>query len=149
MELSDFLKIGEVCEVQGKTVKAGVYSDKNTEYLNYNGTVLKNVGIGSFVLIRKGFNNIIGKVEGEFTKEVSGEKGYAQMGNTIQRIISISILGGLQGNDARVLTMNPGALDGVLAQFLEDGVEVAPIAAAALGAVFRRGYALFRRGANW
>jgi len=96
MELSDFLKIGEVCEVQGKTVKAGVYSDKNTEYLNYNGTVLKNVGIGSFVLIRKGFNNIIGKVEGEFTKEVSGEKGYAQMGNTIQRIISISILGGLQ-----------------------------------------------------
>jgi len=47
-------------------------------------------------LIRKGFNNIIGKVEGEFTKEVIGEKGYAQMGNTIQRIISISILGGLQ-----------------------------------------------------
>jgi len=70
MELSDFLKIGEVNEVQGKTIKAGVYSDKNTEYLNYNGAILKNVGIGSFVLIRKGFNNIIGKVDGEFTKEV-------------------------------------------------------------------------------
>ena len=97
MVLSDFLKIGEVCEVQGKIVKAGVYSDKNTEFLNYNGAILKNVGIGSFVLIRKGFNNIIGKVEGEFTKEVSvGEKTYAQMGNAIQRIISISILGGLQ-----------------------------------------------------
>ena len=59
MELSDYLKVGEVCEVQGKMVKAGVYSDKNTEYLNYNGSVIKNVGIGSFVLIRKGFNNII------------------------------------------------------------------------------------------
>ena len=97
MELSDYLKVGEVCEVQGKTVKAGVYSDKNTEYLNYNGSVIKNVGIGSFVLIRKGFNNIIGKVDGEYTKEsISGEKNYSQMGNSIKRIISISILGGIK-----------------------------------------------------
>lgn len=95
MELNDFLKIGEVSEVQGKTIKAGVYSDKNTEYLNYNGTVLKNVGIGSFVLIRKGFNNIIGKVDGEYIKEsISNEHEYATMGNLINRIISISILGG-------------------------------------------------------
>lgn len=95
MELNDFLKIGEVSEVQGKTIKAGVYSDKNTEYLNYNGTILKNVGIGSFVLIRKGFNNIIGKVDGEYIKEsASNEREYATMGNSINRIISISILGG-------------------------------------------------------
>lgn len=97
MELSSFLKIGEVNEVQGKTIKAIVYSNKNTEYLNYNGSILKNIGIGSFVLIRKGFSNIIGKVEGEYTKEVaSGEKHYAQMGDAIHRIVSISILGGFQ-----------------------------------------------------
>lgn len=97
MELNDHLKIGEVNEVQGKTVKAIVYSDKNTEYLNYNGSILKNVGIGSFVLIRKGFNNIIGKVEGEFTKETVGsEKKYAQKGDAIHRIVAISILGGLR-----------------------------------------------------
>ena len=95
MELSDYLKIGEVCEVQGKTIRAGVYSDKNTEYLNHKGTVLKNVGIGSFVLIRKGFNNIIGKVEGEYTRDISTDKAYAQMGNSIKRIISISVLGSL------------------------------------------------------
>ena len=95
MELSDYLKIGEVCEVQGKTIRAGVYSDKNTEYLNHKGTVLKNVGIGSFVLIRKGFNNIIGKVEGEYTRDISTDKTYAQMGNSIKRIISISVLGSL------------------------------------------------------
>lgn len=95
MELSDYLKIGEVCEVQGKTIRAGVYSDKNTEYLNHKGTVLKNVGIGSFVLVRKGFNNIIGKVEGEYTRDISSDKTYAQMGNSIKRIISISVLGSL------------------------------------------------------
>ncbi len=97
MELSEYLKVGEVCEVQGKTVKAGIYSEKNTEYLNYNGSVIKNVGIGSFVLIRKGFNNIIGKVEGEYTKEnVGSDSTYAHMGNAIKRVISISILGGMQ-----------------------------------------------------
>lgn len=45
MELNNFLKIGEVNEVQGKTIKAIIYSNKNTEYLNYNGFVLKNIGI--------------------------------------------------------------------------------------------------------
>jgi len=95
MELSDFLKIGEVNEVQGKIVRAGIYSDKNTQYLNYNGSVLKNVGIDSFVLIRKGFNNIIGKVDGENIKEMDGNDEYKNKGNTIKRIISISILGGL------------------------------------------------------
>jgi len=98
MELNDFLKIGEVNEVQGKTVKAGIYSDKNTEYLNYNGMVIKNVGIGSFVLIRKGFNNIIGKVEGENIKEIrEKDEEYAKKGTKIQRNILISILGGLNG----------------------------------------------------
>ena len=97
MELSDYLKIGEVCEVQGKTVKAGVYSDKNTEYLNYNGSIIKNVGIGSFILIRKGFSNIIGKVDGEYIKESSAPTAsYAHMGNSIKRIIGISILGCLE-----------------------------------------------------
>ena len=97
MELSDYLKIGEVCEVQGKTVKAGIYSDKNTEYLNYNGSIIKNVGIGSFILIRKGFNNIIGKVDGEYIKENTNNSiSYAHMGNSIKRIISISILGSLE-----------------------------------------------------
>lgn len=97
MELSDYLKIGEVCEVLGKNVKAGIYSDKNTEYLNYNGSVIKNVGIGSFILIRKGFNNIIGKVDGEYTREnTSIENNYYPKGNSIKRIISISILGGMK-----------------------------------------------------
>lgn len=96
MELNDYLKIGEVCEVQGKTIRAGVYSDKNTEYLNYKGAVIKNVGIGSFVLVRKGFNNIIGKVEGEYIKESTNDKQYSQMGSSIKRIVSISVLGSLK-----------------------------------------------------
>lgn len=73
MQLNDILKIGEVCEVSGRIIKAGIYSNKNSEYLNFNGAVVKNVSIGSFVLIRKGFSNIIGKVEGEYMKEEFSE----------------------------------------------------------------------------
>lgn len=122
MELNSFLKIGEVNEVQGKTIKAIVYSNRNTEYLNYNGSVLKNIGIGSFVLIRKGFSNIIGKVEGEYTKEnASGEKYYSQMGDAIHRIVSISILGGIQSEKfVHGLTELP--LIGNFVYILEDSI---------------------------
>lgn len=90
MELNDVLKIGEVCEVSGRMIKAGIYSEKNTEYLNYNGAVIKNVSIGSFVLIRKGFANIVGKVEGEYMKDNVG------IPQDIKRIIGIGVLGTIE-----------------------------------------------------
>lgn len=92
MELNDVLKIGEVCEVSGRMIKAGIYDDKNAEYLNYKGAVIKNVSIGSFILIRKGFANIVGKVEGEYMKESTG------FPQDIKRIIGIGVLGTIENN---------------------------------------------------
>ena len=99
MELNDILKVGEICEVSGRVVKAGVYSEKNTEYLNYNGTIVKNISIGSYVLIRKGFSNIIGRVEGEFMKEELSEP-FEQLNkrNSVNRIVGIGILGALEND---------------------------------------------------
>jgi len=99
MELNDILKVGEICEVSGGVVKAGVYSEKNTEYLNYNGTIVKNISIGSYVLIRKGFSNIIGRVEGEFMKEELSEP-FKQLNkrNSVNRIVGIGILGALEND---------------------------------------------------
>ena len=90
MELNDVLKIGEVCEVSGRMIKAGIYSEKNTEYLNYDGAVIKNVSIGSFVLIRKGFAIIVGKVEGEYIKDNVG------IPQDIKRIIGIGVRGAIE-----------------------------------------------------
>ena len=98
MELNDILKIGEICEVSGRMVKAGVYAEKNTEYLNYNGAIVKNVSIGSYVLIRKGFSNIIGKVEGEYMKEEFSETPKVVNKKSTNRIIGIGILGALEDN---------------------------------------------------
>ena len=67
MQLNELLKIGEVREVYGHKIKVGIYSEKNVEYLNFEGEPIKNVGIGSFIIIRKGFLNIIGKVDNQWT----------------------------------------------------------------------------------
>ena len=96
MQLNDILKIGEVCEVSGRIIKAGIYSNKNSEYLNFNGAVVKNVSIGSFVLIRKGFSNIIGKVEGEYMKEEFSENYQLDKKSAINRIIGIGVLGSIE-----------------------------------------------------
>lgn len=96
MVLNEVLKIGEVCEVSGRIIKAGIYANKNTEYLNFNGAIVKNVSIGSYVLIRKGFANIIGKVEGEYMKEEFSESPQVNKTNSIKRIIGIGILGAIE-----------------------------------------------------
>lgn len=97
MELNDILKIGEVCEVSGRIIKAGIYANKNTEYLNFDGAVVKNISIGSYVLVRKGFSNIIGKVEGEYMKEEFSETPL-QNKKTINRLVGIGILGAIENN---------------------------------------------------
>ena len=97
MELNDILKIGEVCEVSGRVIKAGIYANKNTEYLNFDGAVVKNISIGSYVLIRKGFSNIIGKVEGEYMKEEFSETPH-QNKKAINRLVGIGILGAIEND---------------------------------------------------
>lgn len=98
MKLNDELRIGEVSEVSGKQIKAGIYYEKNTEFLNFNGDVIKNVSIGSFVIIRKSYTNIVGKVEGEFIKENTIDVTSNFKGKNINRVISISILGCIKKN---------------------------------------------------
>lgn len=99
MQLDDLLKVGEVIEVKGQKVKAGIYNDKNSTYLNYNGDIIKNIGIGGYVAIRKGFLNIIGKVEGEYIKgQETEENDFEIKGHNINRVIEISILGSINNN---------------------------------------------------
>lgn len=99
MQVVDLLKVGEVIEVRGQKVKAGIYNECNTTYINYMGTLIKNICIGGFVSIRKGFLNIIGKVEGEYIKDRdSKDKDFEVKGNNINRVIEISILGSINDN---------------------------------------------------
>lgn len=64
--LNDYYKIGQVIEVRGQRVRIKVLENKNSNILVYQGQIVKNVSVGSFVKIPKGFSNIIGKIEGEY-----------------------------------------------------------------------------------
>ncbi len=93
-------KIGEVISIDGRKVKVKVDKSKNTSHLLYKGNLLKNISVGSYVKILKGFTKIIGKVEGEFINEdkIYKEKDYLNEQNKISRTLSISMLGFFDGN---------------------------------------------------
>lgn len=99
--MTDFYKIGQVIEVRGQKLRIRVFENKNSNILIYNGQIIKNVSVGSFVKIPKGFSNIIGRIEGEYIQENCDKNAvrFSKESETIDRIIEVSIMGVL--NDRR------------------------------------------------
>lgn len=103
--MNDFYKIGQVIEVRGQKLRIRVFENKNSNILIYQGQVIKNVSVGSFIKIPKGFTNIIGRIDGEYIQEnkLMGSSNdqcrFAKESETIDRIIEVSIMGVL--NDGR------------------------------------------------
>ena len=67
--MNEFYKIGQVIEVRGQKLRIRVFENKNSNILVYRGQIIKNISVGSFVKVPKGFNNIIGRIEGEYIQE--------------------------------------------------------------------------------
>jgi len=86
--------IGKVSSVEGRKVKVKVKKDKNLSHLSYNGKIIKNVSVGSYIKIVKGFIEIIGKVEGEYiTKEKLYNEDYEKEELKIARFLEVSLFG--------------------------------------------------------
>lgn len=91
------LRIGEVIEVRGQKIRAEIYSEKNTSSLLYDGEIIRNVSVGSYVKITKGYSSIIGRIEGEYISEANTLRNvYTRKSERIVRIIEISIVGTLK-----------------------------------------------------
>lgn len=91
-------RIGDVYSVDGRTVKIRVDKNKNSSHLIYKGALIKNVSVGSYVKILKGFMPIIGKVESEYIvedKEPSG-KDYQEAAKSIGRSLIVKLIGFLE-----------------------------------------------------
>jgi DNA helicase HerA-like ATPase len=65
------LRVGEVTEVSGQSVVVRVDRNKNASDLLFDGDVLRNISVNSYVEIRKGFVSLIGKVDGERLDDVT------------------------------------------------------------------------------
>ncbi len=86
--------IGTVSSVEGRKIKVKVKKDKNLSHLSYRGRTIKNVSVGSYIKITKGFIEIIGKVEGEYIKEETFyNKEYKKDELKISRFLDVSLFG--------------------------------------------------------
>lgn len=92
-------KIGQVISVDGRKVKVSVNKMKNSSHTMFKGELLKNISVGSYIKIIKGFTKIIGKVEGEFVDEDKSyiEKDYKSENDKIRRTLIVSMLGFFKG----------------------------------------------------
>ncbi len=92
-------RIGKVISVDGRLVRVKVDKTKNTSHLLYKGELLRNISVGGYIKIVKGFTTIIGKVEGEFVQEdklyVKAEYGSER--ERVSRTLNVSLLGFFKG----------------------------------------------------
>ncbi|MEH5012313.1 ATP-binding protein [Phytobacter diazotrophicus] len=61
----DELIVGSVTQVKGTTVKAKINHDFFQSTYFHNGKILRGISINEFVLVRKGYQDIVGKIIGE------------------------------------------------------------------------------------
>src|SRR5690554_6188241 len=93
-------RIGKVFSVEGRIVKIKVDKQKNASHLLYKGELLKNVGVGGYIKIIKGYISIIGKVESEQVQEdKSVNHAYNKEEDKINRILNVSLLGFIDSNN--------------------------------------------------
>lgn len=100
--LDSSLIVARVVEVRGTKIKARVHGDKNEAYLFNRGTLIRNVSVGGYVKIPCGFDQIIGRIEGEVQSEqrttATGNSSRTMEGSTVERIIEISVFGVKRGD---------------------------------------------------
>ena len=87
-------RVGVVYSVNGREVKIRVDHNKNSSHLIYKGVLIKNVSVGSYVKILKGYTPIIGKVESEYIDESKQEdKVLISAEDSINRILIVKLIG--------------------------------------------------------
>lgn len=90
-------RIGIVHSVDGRVVKVLVDKDKNNSHLIFQGQLIKNVAVGSYVKVLKGFETIIGKVESEY---IETDKGvpvqYSSQEEYINRFLIVKLIGHIE-----------------------------------------------------
>ncbi|MDH6306403.1 hypothetical protein M2459_003127 [Parabacteroides sp. PF5-5] len=93
-------RIGCVLSVNGRDVRVRVDKQKNLSHIIYKGGLVKNISVGGYIKIIKGFSSIIAKVESEYITEDTSRNGnnYSSSEDKIHRILSVSLLGYLDSD---------------------------------------------------
>ena len=96
---NSIFRIGSVFSVDGRVAKVLVDRDKNSSHIVYQGHLIKNVAVGSYVKILKGYETIIGKVESEYIEYNRVDNGqYSSQEETINRYLIVKLIGHIDAN---------------------------------------------------
>jgi len=87
------LRVGEVSGVTGRRILVTVDKDKNLSELFYDGDLLRNIAVGSYIDIRKGFVSLIGKVEGENANPDTSRFDDGEPVVRGRRVLSVALVG--------------------------------------------------------
>lgn len=95
MTPDSILRIGKVLSVKGRLIEVLVDKTKNASHLLYNGEIIRNVSVGSFIKISKGFEELVGKIEEEYITQDKEfiTKDYNREKERINRVLRVSLVG--------------------------------------------------------
>lgn len=91
-------RVGTVVSVDGRRVRVAVDKLKNSSHLLYRGGLVRNVSVGSYVKIVKGFVEMVAKVNGELVEEDrSAAAAYRRGVDPLSRELDLSLVGYIEG----------------------------------------------------
>ena len=94
--------VGRVVSVEGRKIRVSVDKVKNGAHLLYKGELVRNVSVGSFVKIAKGFVELVASVDGEkIIEDRSASSNYRRNADRINRELELSLVGYLEGDKFR------------------------------------------------
>ena len=144
LEDAAVFRVGRVVLVEGRRVRVAVDRLKNGAHLLYRGGIVRNVAVGSYLKITKGFVEMIAKVDGEYIQEdKNASQSYRRSVDTFTRTLDVSLIGFLEtgsfqrgirelpllDNECFILTQTEFQS---IHQFVESGAATVPIGVLAM-----------------
>lgn len=94
LEEDTVFRVGRVVSVEGRRVRIAVDKLKNSSHLLFQGEIVRNVAVGSYVKIVKGFSELVAKVDGEVVAEDrAASLAYRRGVDPMSRQIDVSLIG--------------------------------------------------------
>jgi len=98
LEQDTVFRVGRVVAVEGRQVRVSVDKLKNSSHLLFQGGIVRNVSVGSYLKIVKGFSELIAKVDGEVIGEDRAASATYRRGvDQMSRQLQVSLIGYIGG----------------------------------------------------
>lgn len=94
LEQDAVFRVGRVVSVDGRRVRIAVDKLKNNSHLLHRGNVVRNVSVGGYVKIAKGFAELVASVDGEHvTEDLAPSRQYGRSADRMSRELDVSLIG--------------------------------------------------------